>query len=155
MRPTSLSYASPSNGFMKIYREPVGEHFIQICTTTPCMLRDSTPIFEAIKSHLNIGNGETTPDKKFSLLEVECLGACSNAPMVQINDDFYVSRHTDQCYQRAERSLFVVTGGPHTRKCCQSARGACSRQETQAWPSTQPTSVFRAQRQADHSDRKG
>merc|ERR1712072_1347333 len=70
-------------------REPVGEHFIQICTTTPCMLRDSTPIFDAIKTHLKISNGETTPDKKFSLLEVECLGACSNAPMVQINDAFY------------------------------------------------------------------
>lgn len=68
----------------------MGEHFVQICTTTPCMLCDSTSIFDAIKSHLKIGNGETTPDKKFTLLEVECLGACSNAPMVQINDDFYV-----------------------------------------------------------------
>ena len=54
------------------------------------MLCDSTKIFDAIKSHLKINNGQTTPDKKFTLLEVECLGACSNAPMVQINDDFYV-----------------------------------------------------------------
>jgi len=70
-------------------REPVGKYFIQVCTTTPCMLRDSTAIAEAIKSHLGIEFGQTTPDKMFSLLEVECLGACSNAPMVQINDDFY------------------------------------------------------------------
>jgi NADH dehydrogenase (ubiquinone) flavoprotein 2 len=51
----------------------------------------SDKIVEAITSHLGVGLGETTPDKKFTLLEVECLGACSNAPMVQINDKFYVS----------------------------------------------------------------
>jgi NADH dehydrogenase (ubiquinone) flavoprotein 2 len=54
------------------------------------MLCDSTSIWDAIRSHLKIENGQTTADKKFTLLEVECLGACSNAPMVQINDDFYV-----------------------------------------------------------------
>ncbi|GAA6060606.1 hypothetical protein JCM10212_004585 [Sporobolomyces blumeae] len=72
-------------------REPVGDHFVQICTTTPCMLGGcgSDKIVEAITSHLGVGLGETTPDKKFTLLEVECLGACSNAPMVQINDEFY------------------------------------------------------------------
>lgn len=73
-------------------REPVGDHFVQICTTTPCMLGGcgSDSIVDAITSHLGVGLGETTPDKKFTLLEVECLGACSNAPMVQINDKFYV-----------------------------------------------------------------
>ncbi|GAA5824600.1 hypothetical protein JCM11251_000491 [Rhodosporidiobolus azoricus] len=72
-------------------REPVGEHFVQICTTTPCMLGGcgSDKIVEAITSHLGVGLGETTKDNKFTLLEVECLGACSNAPMVQINDKFY------------------------------------------------------------------
>jgi len=70
-------------------REPVGEHFIQVCTTTPCMLCDSTSVVNAITSHLGIGLGQTTADKKFTVIEVECLGACSNAPMVQINDDFY------------------------------------------------------------------
>ncbi|GAA5852794.1 hypothetical protein JCM8547_004688 [Rhodosporidiobolus lusitaniae] len=72
-------------------REPVGEHFVQICTTTPCMLGGcgSDKIVEAITSHLGVGLGEHTKDGKFTLLEVECLGACSNAPMVQINDKFY------------------------------------------------------------------
>ncbi|GAA5931659.1 hypothetical protein JCM3775_006915 [Rhodotorula graminis] len=72
-------------------REPVGDFFVQICTTTPCMLGGcgSDKIVEAITSHLGVGLGETTKDKKFTLLEVECLGACSNAPMVQINDEFY------------------------------------------------------------------
>ncbi|XP_009579050.1 PREDICTED: NADH dehydrogenase [ubiquinone] flavoprotein 2, mitochondrial [Fulmarus glacialis] len=70
-------------------RRPVGKYHIQVCTTTPCMLRDSDSILEAIKKKLGIKVGETTPDKLFTLIEVECLGACVNAPMVQINDNYY------------------------------------------------------------------
>ena len=69
--------------------EPVGEFLVQICTTTPCMLRDSDAVVEACRSHLGIGFGETTADGKFTLKEVECLGACVNAPAIQINDDYY------------------------------------------------------------------
>jgi len=70
-------------------REPVGKYHIQICTTTPCMLCDSDSIMDAITSKLGIDVGETTKDKMFTLSEVECLGACVNAPMVQINDLYY------------------------------------------------------------------
>ncbi|XP_029867227.1 NADH dehydrogenase [ubiquinone] flavoprotein 2, mitochondrial [Aquila chrysaetos chrysaetos] len=70
-------------------RKPVGKYHIQVCTTTPCMLRDSDSILEAIKKKLGIKVGGTTPDKLFTLTEVECLGACVNAPMVQINDNYY------------------------------------------------------------------
>ncbi|KAJ0059074.1 hypothetical protein NL108_007442 [Boleophthalmus pectinirostris] len=70
-------------------RQPVGKYFIQICTTTPCMLCNSDSILEAIQNKLGIKAGETTADKMFTLLEVECLGACVNAPMVQINDNYY------------------------------------------------------------------
>ena len=68
---------------------PVGKYLVQFCTTTPCWLCGSDKIVEATKEKLGIGMGETTADGKFSLMEVECLGACVNAPMVQINDDFY------------------------------------------------------------------
>ena len=68
---------------------PVGENLLQVCTTTPCWLRGSDDIVSVCKNKLGIGFGETTKDNKFTLLEVECLGACANAPMVQINDDFY------------------------------------------------------------------
>ncbi|HZL59934.1 MAG TPA: NADH-quinone oxidoreductase subunit NuoE [Stellaceae bacterium] len=68
---------------------PVGEHFFQICTTTPCWLRGSDAVVAACKKKLGIGIGETTKDGKFSLREVECLGACVNAPVIQVNDDFY------------------------------------------------------------------
>jgi NADH-quinone oxidoreductase subunit E len=69
--------------------QPVGKNFVQVCTTTPCWLRGSGAIVKACKDKLGIGMGETTGDGKFTLVEVECLGACVNAPMVQINDDFY------------------------------------------------------------------
>tara|TARA_B110000305_G_C19015523_1_gene436908 strand:- start:23 stop:619 length:597 start_codon:yes stop_codon:yes gene_type:complete len=68
---------------------PVGKNLLQVCTTTPCWLRGSDDIVSVCKSKLGIDFGETTSDNKFTLLEVECLGACSNAPMVQINDDYY------------------------------------------------------------------
>ncbi len=68
---------------------PVGKYLVQLCTTTPCWLCGSDEIVKTCKKHLGIGVGETTKDGKFSLMEVECLGACVNAPMVQINDDYY------------------------------------------------------------------
>jgi len=70
-------------------RAKVGKYFIQLCGTTPCMACGSEEIKRTITEHIGIKNGETTPDNLFTLLEVECLGACVNAPMVQVNDDFY------------------------------------------------------------------
>lgn len=76
--------------FYSMYNiEPVGKYLVQLCTTTPCMLCGSDNIVKACQDRLGIGMGESTNDGKFSLMEVECLGACVNAPMVQINDDFY------------------------------------------------------------------
>jgi NADH-quinone oxidoreductase E subunit len=69
--------------------KPVGAHFVQLCTTTPCWLRGSDDVVDACQKHLGVGLGETTADGKFTLTEVECLGACVNAPMMQIGDDFY------------------------------------------------------------------
>jgi len=69
--------------------KPVGKYFLQLCGTTPCMLRGSDDVTRCIKDKLGISSGEMTSDGKFSLLEVECLGACVNAPIIQVNDDFY------------------------------------------------------------------
>ncbi len=68
---------------------PIGRHHVQICTTTPCWLRGSDGIVEACEKRLGIKLGETTADRQFTLAEVECLGACVNAPMLQIGDDYY------------------------------------------------------------------
>ena len=69
--------------------KPVGRHFLQACTTTPCWLRGSDDVVAACRDVLGIGVGESTADGQFSLIEVECLGACVNAPILQVNDDFY------------------------------------------------------------------
>jgi NADH-quinone oxidoreductase E subunit len=68
---------------------PVGRYLLQACTTTPCWLRGSDAVVEACERKLDIGMGGTTPDGLFTLVEVECLGACVNAPILQVNDDFY------------------------------------------------------------------
>ncbi|KAK4689909.1 NADH dehydrogenase (ubiquinone) flavoprotein 2, partial [Tremellales sp. Uapishka_1] len=72
-------------------REPVAPNFLQLCTTTPCQLGGcgSTVIQKTIENHLGIHAGQSTKDGKFTLIEVECLGACSNAPMMQVGDEFY------------------------------------------------------------------
>ena len=69
--------------------KPVGKNFVQVCTNISCLLKGSDDVFKVCKKKLGIENGETTPDGQFTLLEVECLGACVNAPMMQIGDDYY------------------------------------------------------------------
>jgi len=76
--------------FTMFNRAPVGKHLVQLCTTTPCWLRGSDDLKKVCRDKLKVGtNGETSADGAFTVMEVECLGACVNAPMVQINDDYY------------------------------------------------------------------
>ncbi len=69
--------------------KPVGKHLVQVCRTMPCWLRGAAGLTDTCRDKLGIGLGETTEDGLFTLVEVECLGACANAPMVQIGDDYY------------------------------------------------------------------
>ena len=68
---------------------PVGKNFIQVCTTTPCMIRGAGKIVEACKEKISENENELSKDKSCSWMEVECLGACINAPMMQINNDYF------------------------------------------------------------------
>jgi NADH-quinone oxidoreductase E subunit len=68
---------------------PVGRHHIQVCRTLSCALAGSENITRFITSNLGVAPGETTPDGRFTLSEVECLASCGTAPMMQINDDYY------------------------------------------------------------------
>ena len=68
---------------------PVGKYFIQVCTTTPCMIRGAGKLVEACKEKISEKESELSPDKNCSWMEVECLGACVTAPMMQINDEYY------------------------------------------------------------------
>ena len=76
--------------FYSMYNlKPVGKYFYQICTTTPCMLRGSNKLVEACKEKISENQNEISNDGNCSWVEVECLGACVNAPMAQINDDYF------------------------------------------------------------------
>ncbi len=93
---------------------PVGRHMVRVCTTTPCMLRGSTGILAACQDELGIAVGETSADGKFTLAEVECLGACVNAPIVWIGDDYYEDLEPDRIREilRALRVGQACAPGP-------------------------------------------
>lgn len=69
----------------------MGKYFLQLCTTTPCQLCGSSKILDVLRKELGIEVGQTTKDGKFTIVEVECAGACVNAPVLAINDDYYVN----------------------------------------------------------------
>ena len=76
--------------FYSMYNlKPVGKHVIEVCTTTPCWLRGSDDVVNACKDELGIGFGETTRDGEYTLLEVECAGACVNAPVIAYKEEYY------------------------------------------------------------------
>jgi NADH-quinone oxidoreductase E subunit len=124
--------------YTMINRKPVGKYHLQCCTTTPCWLRGSSEVVDAMKKHLGIGFGETTKDGLFSMLEVECVGACVNAPVVQINDDFYEdldaasivrilkalrAGETPKPGPQIDRQASAPVGGPITLKDIEMAKG--------------------------------
>ena len=69
--------------------KPIGRHHIQVCRTLPCALRGAEKVTSFLKKTLGIDCGQTTPDGRFTLSEVECLASCGTAPMMQVNDDYY------------------------------------------------------------------
>ena len=75
--------------YTMLRRKPLGRHHIQVCRTLSCQLRGSREILEHLRKRLGIREGEVTPDGRFSLVTVECLGSCGTAPMMQVNDDFH------------------------------------------------------------------
>ena len=68
---------------------PVGKHFIQVCTTTPCLIRGADKIVKACKEKISPNESEISKDGNCSWIEVECLGSCVSAPMMQVNEDYY------------------------------------------------------------------
>ncbi len=119
--------------FYSMYNlKPVGKHFVQVCTTTPCWLVGSENVVNACKKHLGIGLGETTADGQFTLVEVECLGACVNAPMAQINDDYYEDlnpENTVALLQALADGKPVKVGSQTGRHGSQAASGPTSLHE--------------------------
>ncbi|HJQ58776.1 MAG TPA: NADH-quinone oxidoreductase subunit NuoE [Vineibacter sp.] len=109
--------------------KPRGRYLLQVCTTTPCWLRGSDAVMKACRDVSGVPPGEVSADGLFSTVEVECLGACVNAPMMQINDDFYEdldeasTRRLLEAFKRGEtpragpqvdRQTSAPVGGPTT-----------------------------------------
>lgn len=99
----------------------MGKHFVQVCTTTPCELCGSQGVVDAVTKHLNVELGGTTKDGLFTVIEVECLGACANAPMMQINDDFY----EDLTPETAVNVLKTLAAGKQAKVGPQGGRFTC------------------------------
>ena len=119
--------------------KPVGKFHLQVCTTTPCWLRGSDAIVQACKDAAGIAEfGQTSADGMFTMTEVECLGACVNAPILQVDDDFYEDMDADRVKQlldalrrgerpkpgsMAGRQTSAPDGGPNTLTTLQFAPG--------------------------------
>ena len=91
---------------------PVGKHFIQICTTTPCMIRGAYKLVEACKEKISTNENELSKDQSCSWMEVECLGACVNAPMMQINDNYYEDLDKEKTLKILDKILSGETPKP-------------------------------------------
>ncbi|WP_321391562.1 NADH-quinone oxidoreductase subunit NuoE [Emcibacter sp.] len=101
--------------FYSMYNlKPVGKHVIEVCTTTPCWLRGSDDIVRACKEELGIGFGETTEDGQFTLLEVECAGACVNAPVIAYKEEYYedLDENSTRNFIRGIKEGKVPAAGP-------------------------------------------
>lgn len=119
--------------FYSMYNlEPVGIHLVQCCTTTPCWLRGSEGIMKACKDKMGIGAGETTKDGLFTLIEVECLGACVNAPMVQINDNYYedlTPERMGEMIDTLKKGQNISVGSQTGRTCSMALTGPTTLQD--------------------------
>ena len=99
--------------FYSMYNlSPVGKYFIQVCTTTPCMIRGANKLVEACKEKISENESELSKDKTCSWMEVECLGACVNAPMMQINDNYYEDLDKEKTLKILESLLKGETPKP-------------------------------------------
>ena len=91
---------------------PVGNYFVQVCTTTPCMIRGAYKLVEACKEKISENENELSKDQNCSWMEVECLGACVNAPMLQINDDYYEDLDKEKTLKILDKILTGETPKP-------------------------------------------
>ena len=92
-----ISHVEGVASFYTMYfKKPMGKYHVQVCTNVSCMLRGGMDIYKNVSDKLGIGHNEKTDDGKFSLEEVECMGACGGAPMIAVNEDFYENVDIEQ-----------------------------------------------------------
>jgi NADH dehydrogenase (ubiquinone) flavoprotein 2 len=96
---TPMQVYEVASFFTMFNRTQPGKYHLQVCGTTPCLVRGADKIMKACKDFANINDGETSADGLFTLQEVECLGACANAPMVQVNNEWFYEDLTYESMQ--------------------------------------------------------
>ena len=109
--------------------EPVGKYLFQVCTTTPCWLRGSDEVVKTCERKLGIGFGQTSADGQFTMREVECLGCCVNAPVIQVNDDVYEdldAKSTEKLIDACRAGSLPPVGSLAGRKSSAPASGQTS-----------------------------
>jgi len=105
---------------------PVGKYFVQVCTTTPCMIRGSKKIVDVCKKNISKNQNELSENKLCSWVEVECLGACVNAPMMQINQDYFEDldeNKTEEIIQTLLEDRLPAPGSAKNRKNTSPEKG--------------------------------
>ncbi len=112
--------------------KPIGKHHVQVCTNLPCWLRGSDEIMETCHKFLGLDNHESSEDGIFTLTEVECLGACVNAPMMQVGDDYYEDLDADSTLailSELKAGKTPKTGSQIRRVSCEPVTGLTSLEE--------------------------
>ena len=108
---------------------PVGKYFVQVCTTTPCMIRGAQKIVDVCKNNISKNQNELSENKLCSWVEVECLGACVNAPMMQINQDYFEDLNESQASEIIKNLLenkMSKAGSSRDRKNTSPEKGRAS-----------------------------
>ncbi|MGQ0742333.1 MAG: NADH-quinone oxidoreductase subunit NuoE [Alphaproteobacteria bacterium] len=121
--------------YTMFHLQPVGKHVVWVCTTTPCWLAGSDAIVAACQKHISREPGAISPDGKFTWMEAECLGACVNAPMMQIGKDFYEDLDgpkTDKILQALRRGEKPKPGPQSGRRSSEPAGGLTTLKEVQS-----------------------
>ena len=113
--------------FYSMYNlSPVGKYFVQVCTTTPCMISGAEKLVEVCKNKISRKQNELSANKKCSWIEVECLGACVNAPIMQINEDYFEDldkEKTDEIIDMIIKDKFPKPGSYKNRKSAEPKSG--------------------------------
>lgn len=116
------------------YLKPVGKHVVGVCTTTPCWLRGSADVLDACRVATGAEVGETSEDGLFTLMEVECMGACCNAPMMEIGDDYFEDLDADstkRVIEALKRGETPTPGSQTGRRSSEPANGLTTLKDSQ------------------------
>ena len=126
---TGAEVAAVASFYTMYRRGPTGDYLVGVCTNTLCAVMGGDAIFDSLKDHLGVGNGDTTDDGSVTLEHIECNAACDYAPVVMVNWEFYDNQTVDSARDARRRAALRKPAGSHPRQLC-----ANSRRPSGSWP---------------------